>query len=290
MVDADAEIPPRHWDADVLVVWGSSRRHLASAASNLGGLRLVQALSAGVDSVLNAGFRPGVMVAGGSGLHDRTVSEHTLALVLMLLRRMPAALESQKKHEWSRQLGGVQELHPLHRVTTLLDARVLIWGFGSIARTLAPLLRSLGATVTGVAHQAGERAGFPVLDRHGAMAELPRTDVLISLLPATEETRGLLGARVFAALPDRAIFVNAGRGSVVDQSALRDALAAGQLAGAALDVTDPEPLPADDPLWDAPNLIITPHAAGGRPVGADALIEYNVRALADGRALTNRVV
>ncbi|MEO6944385.1 MAG: NAD(P)-dependent oxidoreductase, partial [Lacisediminihabitans sp.] len=162
VVDVDDEISPENMDAEALVVWGASRRHLESAARGMDGLRLVQTLSAGVDSVLSAGFRPGVMVASGSGLHDRTVTEHTLALILMLLRRLPASLESQSQHEWSRELGGIQELHPAHRVTTLLDANVLVWGFGNIAQTLAPVLRSLGAKVTGVAHQGGERGGFPV--------------------------------------------------------------------------------------------------------------------------------
>lgn len=290
VVDSAAEIPADHFDADVLVVWGSSKRHLESAARSLGSLRLVQALSAGVDSVLSAKFAPEVMVSSGRGLHDRTVTEHTLAIVLALLRRLPDALNFQGRHEWSREIGGVQELHPSGRVTTLLDARVLIWGFGSIAQTLAPVLRSLGAIVTGVAHESGERSGFPVVDGRGVMAELPRTDVLISVLPATEETREVIGAQVFSALPDRAIVVNVGRGAVVDQLALRDALLAGRIAGAALDVTTPEPLPSDDPLWDTPNLLITPHAAGGRPVGANELIERNVRALVEGRELSNRVV
>ena len=94
-----------------------------------------------------------------------------------------------------------------------------------------------------------------------------------------------MGREVLAALPDHAILINVGRGATVDQAALREALEAGTLGGAGLDVTDPEPLPAEDPLWAAPRLLITPHAAGGRPVGADERIAANVQALRDGQEI-----
>ena len=106
--------------------------------------------------------------------------------------------------------------------------------------------------------------------------------MLIDILPASEQTAGAVGVEAFAALPDHAIFLNVGRGATVDQVALREVLEAGSLGSAAIDVTDPEPLPADSPLWDAPRLLITPHGAGGRPVGADERIAANVRALVEG--------
>jgi phosphoglycerate dehydrogenase-like enzyme len=109
------------------------------------------------------------------------------------------------------------------------------------------------------------------------------------ILPSTPATTGALDAARLAALPAHAHVVNVGRGSTVDEPALVAALAEGRIAGAALDVTDTEPLPADSPLWDAPNLVLTPHAAGGRPVGADELIAHNVAALLSGRALRNVV-
>jgi phosphoglycerate dehydrogenase-like enzyme len=174
-------------------------------------------------------------------------------------------------------------------VTTLLGARVLIWGFGAIGQTLAPVLRLLGASVRGAARSAGERSGFPVVAEEDLEAELARTDVLVMVLPATHATRHALDARRLAALPAHAYVVNVGRGSTVDETALAEALAAGRLAGAALDVTGTEPLPADSPLWEAPGLLLTPHAAGGRPVGADALITANVAALLAGGELRNVV-
>lgn len=285
VVDAREEIPAPHHDAEVLVVWGASRRHLDSAAQNLTDLRLVQSLSAGVDGILAAGFDEDVVITTGAGLHSLTVSEHTLALLLSLLRRLPASREAQQRHEWSRELGGLQPLHPEGRLATLIGARVLIWGFGEIGQTLAPTLQALGAKVRGAARTAGTRAGFEVIAEDQVPAALPEIDVLIDILPATEHTRDIVGREVLAALPDHALVVNVGRGATVDQVALREALEAGTLGGAALDVTEPEPLPADDPLWDAPHLLITPHAAGGRPVGADERISTNLRALLAGEEL-----
>ena len=281
-VDARAEIPVEHHDAEALVLWGPSRTHLTSAVENLESLRLVQSLSAGIDGILAAGFRQDVVIAAGAGLHSLTVSEHALALLLSLVRRLPEAREAQARHEWSTELGGLQPLHPADRVTTLIGAKVLIWGFGEIGQTLAPTLKALGAEVRGAARSAGTRGGFEVIAEGEVLAALPEVDVLIDILPASEQTAGVVGAAAFAALPDHAIFLNVGRGATVDQVALREALEAGSLGSAAIDVTDPEPLPADSPLWDAPRLLITPHGAGGRPVGPDERIAANVRALMEG--------
>jgi phosphoglycerate dehydrogenase-like enzyme len=287
--DASAPVPDEHLDAEALVVWGSAAADLRTIAGRMPRLRWVQTLAAGPDSVLAAGFPDDVVITAGSGLHDRTVTEHALALILALLRRLPAAGRAQAEHRWADELGGLQPLHPAGSVTTLIDARVLIWGFGHIGQTLAPLLRLLGAQVRGVARTAGERAGFPVVAEEELQSELGRTDVLVMILPSTPATDGALDAGRLAALPVHAQVVNVGRGSTVDEPALVAALAEGRIAGAALDVTSSEPLPADSPLWDTPNLVLTPHAAGGRPVGADELISSNVAALLAGRDLRNVV-
>src|SRR5699024_5265830 len=129
-----------------------------------------------------------------------------------------------------------------------------------------PMLQGLGAHVRGAARTAGTRAGVEVIAEADVLAALPETDVLVNILPATAQTAAIVGSEVLAALPDHAILVNVGRGATVDQAALRAGLEAGTLGAAGIDVTDPEPLPAEDPLWDAPRLLITPHGAGGRPV------------------------
>ena len=129
-------------------------------------------------------------------------------------------------------------------------ARVLVWGFGSIGQTVAPVLQQLGAEVRGVARSAGERSGFPVVAEEDLAQELGQTDVLLMVLPSTAATTRALDADRLAALPAHAYVVNVGRGSTVDEPALVAALSEGGIAGAALDVTSTEPLPADSPLWD----------------------------------------
>ena len=160
-------------------------------------------------------------------------------------------------------------------------------GFGGIARTLAPLYTALGANVVGVARTPRTDGPYPVVDDVDAV--LPTADVLVDILPTAPETDRVVDARRLALLPRAAWLVNVGRGSTVDEDALVAALRDGELAGAALDVTSTEPLPVDSPLWDLPNVIITPHAAGGRPLGAAALIAANALALRRGEPLTNVV-
>ena len=287
--DAGAPVPEEHLDAEVLVVWGNAAADLRAVAGRMPELRWIQTLAAGPDVVLGAGFPDDVLVTNGVGLHDRPVTEHALALVLALLRRLPAAIAAQAEHRWAEELGGLQPLHPEGAVTTLLDARVLVWGFGNIGQNLAPLLQALGAQVRGVGRSAGERSGFPVVAEDRLEAELGQTDVLVMILPATEATTHALDAARLAALPRHALVVNVGRGTTVDETDLVAALTEGRIAGAALDVTEVEPLPADSPVWDAPNLLLTPHAAGGRPVGADDLVAANLEALLAGRELRNVV-
>jgi phosphoglycerate dehydrogenase-like enzyme len=287
--DASAPVPDEHLDAEAMVVWGSSAADLAAVAGRMPHLRWVQTLAAGPDAVLSAGFAEDVVITAGSGLHDLTVTEHALALTLSMVRRLPAAARAQAEHRWADELGGLQPLRPEGAVTTLIGARVLVWGFGAIGQTLAPVLAALGAEVRGAARSAGERSGFAVIAEGSLEEELGRTDVLIMILPSTPETDRALDARRLAALPAHAYVVNVGRGSTVDEPALVAALTGGRLAGAALDVTDTEPLPADSPLWDAPNLVLTPHAAGGRPVRADVLVAANLAALLAGRPLRNVV-
>ncbi|MBO9556395.1 MAG: phosphoglycerate dehydrogenase [Cellulomonas sp.] len=284
----DGPFPDEALDADVLVTWGNGRRNLRDAATRLTRVRWVQSLAAGPDTVLEAGFGPDVVVTSGRGLHDGPVAEHTLALVLACARRLPDLVRAQQEHRWAGELGGIQQLRP-DEFRTLAGARVLVWGFGSIAGRLAPLLTALGAHVTGVATRSGERHGHPVVAGHDVGAVLPGTDLLVNLLPATATTRHTVDAAVLAQLPPHAWVVNVGRGATLDEGALLDAVRAGRLAGAALDVFETEPLPADSPLWSEPRILISPHAAGGRPLGAGALIAENVAAFVEGRPLRNLV-
>lgn len=287
--DPAAPIPAEHHDADVLVSWRGTNDAVRAAAESLRQVRLVQTLAAGPDQIVAAGFRDEAVIASGRSLHDDTVAEHALALVLSQLRALPTLLEAQAKHRWARDVISAQRAPATAPWFTLADAHVGVWGFGSIAARLAPLLASLGARVTGIARSAGERHGFPVVAEEGLADLLPSLDVLVSILPATAETDGVIGADVLAALPDHAILVNVGRGAVVDEDALVAALVSGALRGAALDVMRTEPLPESSPLWEAPNLQLTPHVAGDRPRGASALVQANLDALAAGAPVTNLV-
>jgi len=288
--DVEQPLPDDLLDADALVVWGNPTAQLADAARRTGRLRWVQTLAAGPDQVLAAGFPPHVRITSGRGLHDGPVAEHTLALLLAVARRLPELVRAQDAHRWAAELGGRQRLpHEGGEFRSLSGARVLIWGFGSIGARLAPLLTLLGAQVVGVATRPGTRAGYPVLTPAEVPDALPGTDVLVGILPATPATRRVLGAPVFARLPRHAWVVNVGRGATLDEAALLTAIREERLAGAALDVMETEPLPPDSPLWDEQRILLTPHAAGGRPVGADTLLTDNIRAFVRGEPLRNTV-
>lgn len=287
--DPRAPIPEHDHDAEVLVSWGSTPALMKAAATQLTRLRWVQSLAAGPDVEVAAGFDPGVVITSGRSLHDDTVAEHALALILAGLRGLRQLIPAQAEHRWRSDLGGVRIEGSDGRVETLAGANVLIWGFGAIGQSLAPHLTALGAAVTGVARSAGERGGYRVIAERDLPGELARTDVLVMILPHAPDTRGALNATVLAHLPARAWVVNVGRGSTVDEDAVVAALRGGTLAGAALDVFATEPLPPESPLWEAPNVIITPHAAGGRPRAHAALVAENLAALLDGRPLRNTV-
>ncbi len=283
----DKPVPEEHADAEALVAWVNPPAQLADAARRLTRLRWVQDLAAGPAGTLQAGFPDHVLITSGRSLHDKPVAEHALALTLAAARHLHLAVRAQIGHRWAPELGGPQPLDNAQGFTTLRDATVVIWGFGGIGRTLAPLYTTLGARVVGVARTPRTDGAYTVVDDVDAV--LPTADVLVMILPTTASTDRALDARRLALLPPRAWVVNVGRGSTVDEDALAAALRAGGLGGAALDVTRTEPLPVDSPLWDLPNLILTPHGAGGRPLGAAALITANARALLRGEPLTNLV-
>ncbi|WP_454809476.1 phosphoglycerate dehydrogenase [Paenarthrobacter nitroguajacolicus] len=287
--EVDKPIRGEHRDAEVLVVWRNTSDNLADAAREMRQLRLVQTLAAGPDSVLAAGFGDNVAITSGRSLHDGPVAEHALTLILAAVRRMDQLMDSQKGYTWNQPYNAAQSAPDTEQLYTLDGANVTIWGFGSIAGRLAPLLAALGANVTGVASSKGERYGFPVVADDDFPEVLRTTDVLVSILPATPETADALNEDILRALPNTAIFVNVGRGATVDEDALLAALHEGRLRVAAVDVTKDEPLPAESKLWSAPNLIITPHVAGNRPKGAAKLVLANIEALKEGNALTNQV-
>ena len=219
-------------------------------------LRWVQLNSAGTDGYCVPGVLPAdCVLTNATGGYSLAIPECMIGYLFALFKKLPVYWEQQKRHVW--QSAGT--------VRTVAGSTVVCLGMGDIGGAFAQRCKALGCTVIGVKRRPAEKPDFvDELYTNDRLDEvLPRADVLAMSLPNTPETRHILNARTIGLLKDGAIVINVGRGSAIDQDALCAALHSGKLAGAAIDVTDPEPLPEDHPLWDAPNLILTPHVTGG---------------------------
>ena len=268
--------------ATIILGWPRAEQ-LHKAAS----LKWLQTMWAGTDEYEGPGILPeGVMMSSSSGSNSLSVAEHMLACLMALCRRLPTYRDSQRAHRWADE-GDMK---------TICGGTVLVVGAGHIGSTFAGMCRSLGAKTIGVKRTVrGPVEGF---DEVYPMEELdrllPQADVVSLTLPHSPQTVGLMDARRIGLMRDDAIFMNSGRGSALDQDALARAMQGGKLWGAALDVTEPEPLPADSPLWDIPNLLITPHVAGGMRLELTRrkcveMAQENLRRYLAGEALNNRV-
>ncbi len=266
-------------EIEVLFAMRPPRGHWSGATR----LRLIQMTGAGVDSLLPAPDLPErVQIANARGVHAGQMSEYALAMMLAFTRRIPRALEQQRNHDW--KLFGARRLE---------GKTVGILGMGAIGEAVAEKSKLLGMRVLGT--QRHPKAS-PHADRVFGPEETERVvreaDFLVVVLPLTEETRGLLGAELLGAMKPSAVLVNMARGGIVDESALLKLLQEGRIEGAAIDVFEEEPLPAHDPLWEAPNTILTPHHAGIARDYMERVGEIfveNIRRLEQGRPLHNRV-
>jgi len=240
-----------------------------------GRLRVIQTLSAGVDWL--AGRVPEhVMVCNARGVYDIPLAEWVVGAILAMQRGLVQARDAQPRHEWV-------EMEP----PELAGRRVVILGLGSIGAAIAERLRPFGVEIIGVGRAA--RDGVRTLADLDEI--LPGAEIVVNILPMTSATAQLLDARRLGLLPDGALLVNAGRGRTVDTVALLDELRAGRLR-AALDVHEEEPLPAGHPLWDLPNVLVSPHMAGESPATTTRAFELagdQVRRFARGEPLINEV-
>ncbi len=273
--------------------------HLPRERARVPALRWVQLSTAGIDHLPRDPAWDGVAIASASGLYTVPIAEYVLGAILQAAQetRARAAWRATRRWEPRWHLGG----HALR------GARLLLLGYGSIGREVARLGSAFGMRVTAIKARPDVRAddtfrepgtGDPdgaIPERLAgldALAEEVRdADFLVVTLPLTAATTGLVDARVLAALPERAWLVNVGRGAVVDERALVDALRRGAIAGAVLDVFAQEPLPVDHPLWDEPRAVLTPHVSG-RLERWDVFLELvadNVRRDRAGMPLCNRV-
>ena len=283
------ELDAQVGQADVLVCSGLWRNDLPAIAPRL---RFVQSASAGTDQYDRAVLKAaGIRLASGQGINANAVSEHAIAQILAILRRIPEARDNQAKRVWRGMMGDFAK-----REDEAGGKTVLVVGLGRIGGRIARLCKAFGMKVIGVRRDvAGGAEGADEVHSFRDFASLvPRADFVVLACPLTDETRGLVDAAALAAMKPTAHLVNVARGRVVDEPALIAALQAGRIRGAALDVTSEEPLPADSPLWAMPNVLITPHTGGETHMYEDNVLDLmveNIARLQRGEAaLVNQIV
>jgi len=274
LIPREGELPHEALDAEFLVP-GARDTRIPGLLPKMKALRVIQTLSAGVDWLLPI-LPAGVTLCDAAGTRNAAVAEWVVAVILASTKRLPELRDSQREHRWEWQ--GSHELS---------GATVLILGYGAIGAATERRLEPFEVELIRVARRA--RAGVHAVEDLAGL--LPLADVVVVLLPLTPDTTGLLDADLLARLRPGALLVNAARGPILDMRALRRLLGAGRIR-AALDVTDPEPLPPGDPMWDEPGVLITPHLAGDTPAAdrrAFGLVGEQVRRYLRGQPLANVV-
>lgn len=234
------------------VIIGNVPADRLPAAKNL---EWFQLNSAGADAYIKPGILPEqTVLTNATGAYGLAVSEHMLALVFDLIRRFHQYHANQEKHQWKA----------MGKIASVEGSTVLVLGLGDIGGDFAKKMKALGAYVIGVRRTNRNKPDY--LDEQHQLADLDqllgRADIVAMVLPGGDATNHLMDERRLRLMKQGAFLINVGRGNAIDPKALLKVLEAGHLGGCGLDVTEPEPLPADDPLWDAPGLVITPHVAG----------------------------
>ncbi len=276
--------------AQVLVLYDAPQDEAAQVVAALRApdatVRWMHFISAGREGFEAAGLPVHLPVTYTVGCAAPVVAEHAMALLLALARRMGDAHEATRERRW--------ELSLWQSAQSVEGQCMVVVGFGRIGQEVARRARAFGIDIvalsrSGAPHALADRAR-PLSELHAALGE---ADIVLVSIALTAETHHLLDAAAFAACKRGARIVNVARGGVIDQVALREALRSGHLGGAGLDVADPEPLPADDPLWDAPNLLVSAHVAGaGSPMTESRMadnLSANIRRFMAGEALRHRV-
>ncbi|WP_165436174.1 2-hydroxyacid dehydrogenase [Amycolatopsis suaedae] len=241
--EAGAPLPPEAAEAEVLIP--RSHRAAEELFAQLPNLKLVQLLSAGAEDWVDD-VPAGMLLSTCRGAHGGSTAEWVVAVLLSIYRELVGFAADQQAGLWNRRT-----------TDTLQDKRVLVVGAGDLGGHVKRRLEAFEARVTLVGLTA--REGVHAVEELPAL--LPESDAVVLVVPLTSRTRGMVDRDFLAAMPDNAVLVNAARGRVVDTDALVAELTAGRLR-AALDVTDPEPIPPEHPLWTAPGLVLTPHVAG----------------------------
>jgi len=286
IVSCELDDMPQHMQgAQAALTWRLRPDALDTADS----LVWMQGGGAGVESLLTPDFvARDIMLTNASGVSAPNMAEHALAMMLAFARGIRRYVLAQERHAWRDETLGSEAFE-------LTGQTAVIAGTGQIGTELATRLQGMGMHVIG-ARRRTNRDVPPVYDEMVTFPDwteaLGRADHVISSLPHTPATAGMFDAQLFAAFKPGSYFYNLGRGSTVVQEDLIRAVTSGHLAGAGLDVVTPEPLPADDPLWDVPNVLITSHQSGGSNKTIDrlfALCMDNIERYRDGRELRNVV-
>lgn len=268
------ELRGRIGEADALVVSGLWRNDLLDVAPKL---RFIQSIGAGTDQFDRDLLRArGVRLASAQGVNERAVAQHAMALILAMARRLPEARDNQAKRVWR---GMISDLGC--REDELTGKTLVIVGLGRIGGRLAGLAKAFEMKVIGVRRdpQAGAN-GADSVHRFDKLPEfLPQADFVALTCPLTQETQNIIDAGALARMKPSAVLVNVARGRCVDEAALIEALRQGRIEGAALDVTAEEPLPPSSPLWDMPNVLITPHTAGETRAYEERIVDYLIENL-----------
>jgi phosphoglycerate dehydrogenase-like enzyme len=257
--------------ADMLLTFGQMLKNLKFDLKDAANLKWIQALGTGLDGITDQpSLRPSVTVTSLHGVHGPPVSEAALASMFALSRDLPGFVRAQDEHAWKRWPAKL-----LHNKT------VGILGIGVIAEALAPKCKAMDMTVVGITSSPRTVAGFDSVHPVSELLTIvPHLDYFVLLTPYSSATHHMIDAKVFAAMKPTAYLVNVARGGVVDEDALVAALRAKEFAGAALDVFNEEPLPANHPLWGFKNVIITTHQGGFCDTYVDLampLLEHNMR-------------
>ena len=250
-------------------------------------LKWIQLNNAGTEGYCEPGILPkGAVLTNASGAYGLAISEHMIGCLFELRKKLHLYGRNQLSHLWQNE-GFVEVIE---------GSRVLVVGLGDIGTEFGRKMKALGCVVKGIRRHMGDAPKW--LDGLYPMEELdrllPEADVVAFSLPGNPSTYHVLDERRIGLLKSSAVILNVGRGTAIDTEALCDALYRGKIAGAALDVTDPEPLPADHPLWDAPNAVITPHISGGfsLPETLEQIVDLfaqNLCRFGEGKPLLNEV-
>lgn len=240
--------------AEAMLSWNFCADSLRQAWDSARDLRWIHWGGAGVDAAMFAELKQSeIVLTNARGVFDQPMAEWVLGMILCFAKRFPQTLEFQAKHEWNYRLS-----------ETAAGKQGLVVGVGSIGRAVGRLLQAAGMRVDGVGRSARDGGAdfnhiHAIADLH---TQLPLADYVVLITPLTAETRNLFGSAEFAAMARHARFINIGRGALVVEADLLQALHDGQIAGAALDVFVEEPLPEDSPFWSAPNCLVSPHMSG----------------------------